>query len=590
MLGNECVMSPPVGKLKQNGSLAPGLSSPALRKHESPVVSTESRLPGQSQGSGSSPDAGIHSAEENVTPDVKSQFRSKYYTCPPSAGSLKHLHRTPPARTKNIVVSNPFDVGIADRLPFPMYSPSVFARVVSPSQDSPTFRWTIEDISRIYPADIEEFPANQFEEVVDPDLESKAQEAINRFFCKNQPLLPSPWPKPDVTATLRQEVNAGTPSGLHASATPSHAINQRADIDSDLEQSGVSQKNPSREVWTQTTLTLPPVLPPSMELALKPFFTFTMDQQQAQQNTEGDEGVMSNSSLRRKLFFQSDSSPSPTPSTPPQPPNFQILHGPASHSLVQFQGRSFGTPLPGSSALQSPPGISPVHSGGTPMRRVKSATRLDFTRDQEEMSLDASIQNTPGTPRQAPITAPVGSCSPLGTAPLHDKETPGDHADLQPGVKWAKRNKRNSLNCSSEAMSISQTSTPVKNNPAMDVSSAHNMMDISQSKPANITESWRESESMVDAAYQHDVNSFSYSQQAVSSNMISQDTGYATRSSCDPAAFQSGTNSIFGLSLTRDKMGYEDSLATWPINPNVVSSTPTKTLGARISDYQRDTA
>ena len=133
MLGNECVMSPPVEKLKQNGSLSSVLSSPAPRKNGSPVTSTESR-PGQPQIPGSSPDAGIHNVEENVTPDVKSQFRSKYYACPPSAGSLKHLHRTPPARAKNIVVSNPFDVGITDRLPFPMYSPSVFARVVSPSQ------------------------------------------------------------------------------------------------------------------------------------------------------------------------------------------------------------------------------------------------------------------------------------------------------------------------------------------------------------------------------------------------------------------------------------------------------------------------
>lgn len=135
MLGNECVMSPPVEKLKQNGNLGSILSSPAPRKNENPVASTENR-PGQSQLPGSSPDAGIHSVEENVTPDVKSQFRSKYYACPPSAGSLKHLHRTPPTRSKNIVVSNPFDVGIADRLPFPMYSPSVFARVVSPSQVS----------------------------------------------------------------------------------------------------------------------------------------------------------------------------------------------------------------------------------------------------------------------------------------------------------------------------------------------------------------------------------------------------------------------------------------------------------------------
>lgn len=118
----------------------------------------------------------------------------------------------------------------------------------------------------------------------------------------------------------------------------------------------------------------------------------------------------------------------------------------------------------------------------------------------------------------------------------------------------------------------------------------HSIMDISQNKPSNQAENWREGESLRDVTYHHDVTSFSYSHQGASSNMMSQDTGYGTRSSCDPATFQSGTTSMFGLSLTRDKMGYEDSLATWPINPNVVSSTPTKTLGTRISEYQRDTA
>ncbi|KAK3908438.1 Protein aurora borealis [Frankliniella fusca] len=589
MHGNECILTSPVDKLKQNGNLAASLSSPASRKNEVVGSSPESR-PSQQL---TPPDAGNNILEENATPDVKSHCKSKYYACPPS-GSLKHVHRTPPSRTKSIVVTNPFDVGITDRLPFPMYSPSVFARVVSPSQDSPTFRWTIEDISRIYPADIEEFPAHQFEEAVDPVLESKAQEAINRFFHKNQPNLPSPWnTKPD-SSTLRQEINAGTPtlSLQTVSASPGQTPSQRVDSESDQDQSPASQKNPSKEVWTQTTLTLPPILPPSMELALKPFFTFTQDQQQAQQVLEGDEGAMSTSSLRRKLFFQSDSSPSPAPSTPIHPSQFSVTHGSVSHSLVQFQGRSFGTPLPGNNQLQSPPGISPVPTGVTPMRRVKSATRLDFTRDTEDMSIDVSIsQNPPSTPRQTHLIAHVGACSPLGTAPLHDKDSPEEIVEhSQIGVKWAKRNKRNSLNCSNDAMSISQTSTPVKTNVSMDASSAHNMMDISQSKPASQTEGWREGETLPDVTYQHEVTNFSYSQHAVSSNMMSQDTGYGTRSSCEPATFQSGTNSMFGLSLTRDKMGYEDSLATWPINPNVVSSTPTKTLGTRISEYQRDTA
>ena len=581
-------MSSPSERLKQNGNFGSTLGSPASRKDEVALASPENSSL-RAQLSGSTPDTGSNIVEEIVTPDVKSQCKSKYYACPPS-GPFKYLHRTPPSRTKSIVITNPFDVGITERLHLPMYSPSVFARVVSPTQDSPTFRWTIEDISRIYPADIEEFPSHQYDEVVDPELESKAQEAINRFFCKNQPLLPSPWnPKPDSTA-LRQEVNSYTPTSSHAPpviVTPVQTPNQRADNDPD--QSSNSIKSLSREVWTQTTLTLPPVLPPSMELALKPFFTFTQDQQQAQQTTEGDDGVLSTSSLRRKLFFQSDSSPSPAPSTPPHQ-HFPVLHGSASHSLVQFQGRSFGTPLPGNNALQSPPGISPVRSGSTPMRRVKSATRLDFTRDQDEMSVDA-LSNPPSTPRQAHLTAPVGACSPLGTAPLHDKDVPDDHMEHpQASMKWVKRNKRNSLDCSTDAMSISQTSTPVKANISMDVSTAQSMMDISQSKPSSQAEAWRENDTLPDVTYQHEVTSFSYSQQGVSSNMMSQDTGYGTRSSCDPATFQSGTTSMFGLSLTRDKMGYEDSLATWPINPNVVSSTPTKTVGTRISEYQCDTA
>lgn len=128
-------MSPPVEKLKQHGSLATLLSSPVVRREENSVLSLENR-PGQSHAPGSSPESGNHVVEETATPDVKSHCKSKYYACPSSAGSMKYLHRTPPSRTKNIVVSNPFDVGIADRLPFPMYSPSVFARVVSPSQVS----------------------------------------------------------------------------------------------------------------------------------------------------------------------------------------------------------------------------------------------------------------------------------------------------------------------------------------------------------------------------------------------------------------------------------------------------------------------
>jgi len=47
-------------------------------------------------------------------------------------------------------------------------------------QESPTFRWNIDNLSKIYPADIEEFPSQQFEETLDPEAELKAQDAINK--------------------------------------------------------------------------------------------------------------------------------------------------------------------------------------------------------------------------------------------------------------------------------------------------------------------------------------------------------------------------------------------------------------------------
>lgn len=136
MLGNECVMSSPVDKLKQNGNSGPVLVSPVSGNDEAvtALVSPESRS-GRLRVAGSAPDSGNHILEDAGTPDVKSHCKSKYYACPTS-GSLKYLHRTPPTRTKSIVVTNPFDVGITDRLHLPMYSPSVFARVVSPSQVS----------------------------------------------------------------------------------------------------------------------------------------------------------------------------------------------------------------------------------------------------------------------------------------------------------------------------------------------------------------------------------------------------------------------------------------------------------------------
>lgn len=53
----------------------------------------------------------------------------------------------------------------------------------------------------------------------------------------------------------------------------------------------LSPKKETCDGWTQTVLTLPPILPHHVEEALKPYFTFTQDQ-----------NFDSNSSLCRRLF------------------------------------------------------------------------------------------------------------------------------------------------------------------------------------------------------------------------------------------------------------------------------------------------
>src|SRR5580765_8271920 len=58
-------------------------------------------------------------------------------------------------------------------------------------QESPGFKWNIDELARIKPAKIEEFPVHQIQSP-DPELEIKAQAAIDRFFKQNR-IIPSPW-------------------------------------------------------------------------------------------------------------------------------------------------------------------------------------------------------------------------------------------------------------------------------------------------------------------------------------------------------------------------------------------------------------
>lgn len=58
-------------------------------------------------------------------------------------------------------------------------------------EQSPEFKWNIDELAHIHPARIEESPIQQVYSP-DPEVESQAQAAIDRFFKQNQ-IIPSPW-------------------------------------------------------------------------------------------------------------------------------------------------------------------------------------------------------------------------------------------------------------------------------------------------------------------------------------------------------------------------------------------------------------
>ncbi|XP_044268774.1 protein aurora borealis isoform X2 [Tribolium madens] len=239
-----------------------------------------------------------------------------------------------PSKSKNLmnkVLSNPMNCDSPFRLlpniSTPPSSPSVFTQVSTPKTDK--FKWTIDEISSLKPADIDEATISQHVSYHDPTIESLVQEKIDKFF-KEKAIVPSP-------------INQVQPLPLAMSPPRSHTS-------------------------SQTVLTLPPVLPKHVEEILAPYFSYTPD--------EFDH----DSSLYRRLFeFEGHSSPatsSPAPSTGLSPIQFS----------PEFNPHSPKTKL--ESTLEVPElrdcTLSPI--GRSPLSR--SACRLSFS---AHMSVDASM-------------------------------------------------------------------------------------------------------------------------------------------------------------------------------------------------------
>ncbi|KAJ8732812.1 hypothetical protein PYW07_015411 [Mythimna separata] len=236
---------------------------------------------------------------------------------------------TPPPTNRK--VRNPFDKALIDKLHKPICSPGMCKIYKKKSNGS--FRWDIDQACTLVPADIVACNS-QFEPTPDPALEKIAEEATDRFFSQEM-VMPSP---------LIESSKKVKPLLQTSSETS-------IQIDSLIKEKIVVTK----EVSAQTVLTLPPELPPELELLLQPFCTFTQEQ-----NMSGEYEITANGSLRRKLFFEEHSDMEHYDSeqtddeihVEPRPPSSFEAHTPVVFSpdlsrdyVSKGMKRTFGTPL-----------------------------------------------------------------------------------------------------------------------------------------------------------------------------------------------------------------------------------------------------
>ncbi|XP_032667546.1 uncharacterized protein LOC116842431 [Odontomachus brunneus] len=312
----------------------------------------------------------VNSPRLHTTPIKQNGIRPKRTTYQNNTGYFTTLpsYMTPPSALANVIRRNPFEADLTNRLHLPVISPTIFTKMPdSLSQQSPEFSWSIDELAHINPAKIEESPTQQVCSP-DPEVELRAQAAIDRFFKQKQ-IIPSPW-------QMRKEIKRPyTDIGIPSRVTD----------DMNFTKEFLKSK---KEAWTQTVLSLPVNLPQYVEDTLKPFCTFTQEQ-----NVDNEDVNSSNNSLRRKLFPNYEGADNDNESisslssvemngsiisscSPPQSGMF--IHGTLKGSLKNRRHSNKSVSL-------SSPCISPIRNENDmpckKIRRSRSNTRLDRTKD-----------------------------------------------------------------------------------------------------------------------------------------------------------------------------------------------------------------
>ncbi|CAG9856240.1 unnamed protein product [Phyllotreta striolata] len=290
--------------------------------------------------------------DKNKTPQSKTSMFSSTAKCE-RFFNLPSDVSTPPSRFSKIM--NPFENRL-DRLHLPIYySPSVFT-IQSTPKSNEKFKWTIDEISVLKPANVDEETVSQHV-VEDPHVESLAQQKVQAYFSEKV-IVPSP-----ITNVVRIPLVRNSPSELVESP---------------------KQTKEYSDGCTQTMLSLPPVLPAHVEEILRPYLRPHEDNVPGQMDINAD---MKNSTLYRNLFKPCDSVVSMIDESYHEKSLPNVSLSPLQ-SPVELKGRHslhIATPELHDCSL------SPIEEGKTSTslpRESKSAVRLDFS---SKMNVDVSM-------------------------------------------------------------------------------------------------------------------------------------------------------------------------------------------------------
>ncbi|XP_065155213.1 LOW QUALITY PROTEIN: uncharacterized protein bora [Atheta coriaria] len=178
-------------------------------------------------------------------------------------------YQTPPARITKL--KNPFEQVLREHLGTNFISPTLFTKKTPVKKE---FSWTIDELSMLQPAEIDENSSHQFES---PEHDEVTQSRIDSYFSMQQ-ILPSPMLPCEGVPLIKPDREVFSPTSTTTSSLPAHPVQITSSS-------------------AQTVLTLPPVLPEEVERVLKPYFSFTQDQQNVGYDVRQDSEFYKNYSM-----------------------------------------------------------------------------------------------------------------------------------------------------------------------------------------------------------------------------------------------------------------------------------------------------